>query len=73
MYEETYNEKVLSTWQLQSSPNNSGKVYIPVGGGPTFEYYTKLAHFSVGVDTDVLYIVGWDLSVNPMGYMKYTF
>ena len=23
--------------------------YIPVGGGPTLEYYTQLAHFSVGM------------------------
>jgi hypothetical protein len=72
IHETAYNEKVLPTWGLGDSPNNSG-IYIPVGGGPTFEYYTKLAHFSVGVDADVLYIVGWDLSVNPMGYMKYTF
>lgn len=73
MHEDTYNSKVLPTWGIDTSPNNVGKVYIPVGGGPTFEYYTKLAHFSVGVDADFLYIIGWDLSVNPMGYMKYTF
>lgn len=72
IYETTYNEKVLPTWGLSASPNHNG-IYIPVGGGPTFEYYTKLAHFSVGVDADVLYIINWDLGINPMGYMKYTF
>lgn len=69
----TYETVVVdSTWGLTAAPNH-GKVYIPVGGGPTFEYYTKLAHFSVGADVDVLYIVGWDLGVNPTGYVKYTF
>ena len=63
---------VAQSWGLTASPNHR-KVYIPVGGGPTFEYYTKLAHFSVGADVDVLYVVGWDLGVQPTGYMKYTF
>jgi hypothetical protein len=73
MDEEAYNANIVSSaWGLTASPNHN-KVYIPVGGGPTIEYYTKLAHFSVGLDTDVLYIIGWDLGINPMGYMKYTF
>jgi hypothetical protein len=63
---------VSQSWGLTASPNHR-KVYIPVGGGPTLEYYTKLAHFSVGMDVDVLYVVGWDLGVQPTGYMKYTF
>ena len=63
---------VAQSWGLTAAPNHR-KVYIPVGGGPTLEYYTKLAHFSVGMDLDVLYIVGWDLGVQPTGYMKYTF
>jgi hypothetical protein len=46
----------------------------PLGfGGPTFEYYTKLSHFSVGVDGDVSYAVGFDLGVTATGYLKYTF
>jgi len=46
----------------------------PVGmGGPTFEYYTKLSHFSVGVDADVFYAVGFDLGANITGAIKYTF
>lgn len=63
---------VAQSWGLTAAPNHR-KVYIPVGGGPTMEYYTKLAHFSVGVDVDVMYVVGWDLGIQPTGYMKYTF
>ena len=37
-------------------------------GGPTLEYYTKLSHFSVGVDVDVYYVVGFDLALAPTGY-----
>jgi len=73
MDETTYDTVVVgSTWGLGARPNHGGP-YIPVGGGPTFEYYTKLAHFSVGADVDVLYIIGWDLGINPTGYLKYTF
>ena len=63
---------VAQSWGLTASPNHR-KVYIPVGGGPTIEYYTKLAHFSVETDIDVLYIVGWDLGIQPTAYLKYTF
>lgn len=73
MDENAYNTNIVSSaWGLTASPHHN-KVYIPVGGGPTIEYYTKLAHFSVGVDSDILYIIGWDLAINPMGYLKYTF
>ena len=41
--------------------------------GPTFEYYSKLSHFSVGIDADVFYGIGWDLGINATGYFKYTF
>jgi hypothetical protein len=44
-----------------------------VFAGPTFEYYTKLSHLSVGVDVDVLYGIGWDLGLNATGSLKYTF
>lgn len=42
-------------------------------GGPTAEYYTKLSHFSVGVDIDVFYGLGWDFGLNATGALKYTF
>ncbi|MEC7242665.1 MAG: adventurous gliding motility protein CglE [Myxococcota bacterium] len=41
--------------------------------GPTFEYYSKLSHFSVGIDVDVFYGIGWDLGMNATGYFKDTF
>lgn len=41
--------------------------------GPTLEYYTKLSHFSVGADVDVTYVLGFDLGISPLGYLKYTF
>ena len=73
MHDATFDALVVSqSWGLTETPNHR-KMYIPVGGGPTLEYYTKLAHFSVGADIDVLYIVGWDLGISPTGYLKYTF
>jgi hypothetical protein len=73
MHEATFDTLVVSqSWGLTETPNHR-KVYIPVGGGPTLEYYTKLAHFSVGADIDVLYIIGWDFGISPTGYLKYTF
>ncbi|MFZ5475204.1 MAG: adventurous gliding motility protein CglE [Myxococcota bacterium] len=44
-----------------------------VFAGPTLEYYTKLSHFSVGLDVDVFYGIGWDLGFNGSGALKYTF
>jgi hypothetical protein len=44
-----------------------------VMGGPTIEYYTKLSHFSVGLDVDAFYAIGFDLGANVTGYLKYTF
>jgi hypothetical protein len=41
--------------------------------GPTFEYYTKLSHFSIGLDVNAIYIIGLDLGVSVTGYLKYTF
>lgn len=41
--------------------------------GPTFEYYTKLSHFSLGADVDASYALGFDLGVSASGYLKYTF
>jgi len=42
-------------------------------GGPNFEYYTKLSHFSVGFDADVFYAIGFDLGASVTGALKYTF
>ena len=54
------------------SPVHAGPLPIAVAG-PTLEYYTKLSHFSVGTDVDVLIPIGFDLGLSINGYMKYTF
>jgi hypothetical protein len=44
-----------------------------VMAGPTIEYYTKMSHFSVGVDVDVIYALGFDLGTSATGTIKYSF
>lgn len=63
---------VNSAWGQQPSRAHGGALPMFVAG-PTFEYYTKLSHFSVGVDLDVQYVVNLDLGVAPNAYLKYTF
>jgi hypothetical protein len=41
--------------------------------GPTFEYYTKMSHFSVGVDIDAMYVINFDFGLSMTGVLKYTF
>lgn len=41
--------------------------------GVTLEYYTKLSHFSLGLDIDFVYTIGLDFGLKPTGYLKYTF
>lgn len=66
------NEVVLNEWGGVPAVAHGGP--LPTfGGGPTIEYYTKLSHFSVGADVDVLYILNLDLALTPGGYLKYTF
>jgi len=74
LMDETYyqQEVVLETW----GGNDGGYHDSPhplVMGGPTVEYYTKLSHFSVGLDVDAFYAIGFDLGTNVTGYLKYTF
>ena len=54
-------------------PNVHETPHFPVFAGPTIEYYTKLSHFSVGLDTDFNYTIGWDMGFTATGFMKYTF
>ncbi len=72
MDEQAYVDEVLSDWGI-SDPGYHGKPHVVVQGGPTIEYYTKLSHFSVGLDFDVFYALGFDLGLNSTGYLKYTF
>lgn len=66
-----YETDVLPAFGGEPGLHDSPKPLVMVG--PTFEYYTKLSHFSVGVDVDAFYGIGWDVGVNAAGYLKYTF
>jgi hypothetical protein len=71
MDEKYYNEEVVQTWGYNPTVHSTPH---PMGiGGPTFEYYTKLSHFSVGFDADIFYSVGVDLGTSLTGNLKYTF
>lgn len=73
MDEEYYQSEVVSrAWG--GLDTNYHKEPHPVGmGGLTFEYYTKLAHFSVGLDADFIYAIGFDMGAMTTVYLKYTF
>lgn len=68
---EAYQTEVLSEFGVDPGLHNAFKPMVL--GGPNIEYYTKLAHFSVGLDADVFYGIGWDLGYNVAGNLKYTF
>lgn len=66
-----YASEVVSYWGFEPSVH---KTPHPIFfAGPTFEYYTKLSHFSIGMDVDVGYAIGFDLGMAATGFMKYTF
>ncbi|RME23397.1 MAG: hypothetical protein D6798_13570 [Deltaproteobacteria bacterium] len=67
-----YEDEVLRAWGIED-PGLHGQPHPIVQGGPNLEYYTKLAHFSLGLDADVFYAIGWDLGMSVTGNMKYTF
>lgn len=71
MDSEYYATTVVPLYGGQAGISNA---FVPmVFGGPTLEYYTKLSHFSVGIDVDAAYYIGWSLAVNAAGTLKYTF
>lgn len=56
------------------APLSVHKRVLPVAyAGPTIEYYTKLSHFSLGIDADFIYFIGFDFGVTASAYLKYTF
>ncbi len=67
-----YRDAVGDHWRGQDSGVHARPLPMAFGG-PTLEYYTKLSHFSIGADVDVAYILGMDLNITPVGYLKYTF
>jgi hypothetical protein len=70
--EEVVGDGTSGAW-LGNRPAVHDGPHPVVLGGPTFEYYTKLSHFSMGVDVDVFYAVGFDLGASATGTVKYTF
>lgn len=75
-----YDEEVVGTSQGDGAwggPQNRPTVHSGVKPmiyvGPTFEYYTKLSHFSLGLDVDFVYVIGLDFGLAMTGYFKYTF
>jgi hypothetical protein len=72
MNEQAYREDVVSEWG-GAQPTVHNTPHFPVFAGPTLEYYTKLSHFSIGIDADIAYVIGFDLGINATGFMKYTF
>jgi hypothetical protein len=73
MPEEDYTSVVLAGWPIAADPGYHGKPHPVLMGGPTIEYYTKMSHFSVGVDVDAQYGIGFDLALSATGTLKYTF
>ena len=66
-----YQEKIVPSFGATSIVHQGVKT---VGmGGLTFEYYTKLSHFSIGLDADFIFVVGVGAGANTNGYFKYTF
>jgi hypothetical protein len=70
---DSYTNTVQPAWGGNVSLVNGGPLPL-ILGAPTLEYYTKLSHFSVGVDVEAQYVFTMnDLGLTPSGYMKYTF
>lgn len=59
--------------EIGADPGLHNSIHPYFFGGPTLEYYTKLSHFSVGIDADVSYALNWDLGINGTAFLKYTF
>lgn len=72
MNQQQYELQVLPVWGNQPPNVHSSPLFL-VFGGPTLEYYTKLSHFSVGIDASFSVYVGLDLGIDASGFMKYTF
>ena len=73
MVDEYYQTEVVSkAWHGADGGFHNGPHPL-VRAGPTFEYYTKLAHFSIGADVNFFYALTFDFGADFTGYMKYTF
>jgi len=63
---------VQDTWGGVESPAHT-RPHPTFFAGPTLEYYTKLSHFSIGLDIDVAYQIDFDINLSGVGWFKYTF
>ncbi|MBM76636.1 MAG: hypothetical protein CMK59_14615 [Proteobacteria bacterium] len=74
MQEDAYISDVVDQyWDSNVAIVHEGVKAVGIGG-LTFEYYTKLSHFSVGIDADFMFVTGVNApGGNVSGYMKYTF
>ena len=74
MEPEAYMSDVVDDyWGGNAAVIHSGVKGVGIGG-LSFEYYTKLSHFSVGLDADFMFVTGVNApGGNVGGYMKYTF
>ncbi|TVQ91782.1 MAG: hypothetical protein EA397_09305 [Deltaproteobacteria bacterium] len=68
----SWDNTVVPAWG-GNNPDVHRTPHFPLFAGPTVEYYTKLSHFSIGIDTDFTYAIGFDFGFNATGFMKYTF
>lgn len=66
-----FRDTVEADWNVTTSVHRNPHPIVFLG--PTFEYYTKLSHFSIGADIDASYALGFDLGISAAGYLKYTF
>jgi hypothetical protein len=71
IYPEYYTTDIVP--DIGADPAIHNSIHPFVMAGPTLEYYTKLSHFSVGIDADVFYAFNWDLGINASVALKYTF
>ncbi|MBT3220191.1 MAG: adventurous gliding motility protein CglE, partial [Proteobacteria bacterium] len=72
VHRDSYIDIVVAQHWGGLQPNVHETPHPVVGGGPTIEYYTKLSHFSVGIEVNAFYAIGFDLGIYSSGYLKYT-
>jgi hypothetical protein len=65
---------MVQAWGVANADLQAGPLPLAQLGG-TFEYYTKLSHFSLGADVDGQFVIATApaLGVQATGYLKYTF
>jgi hypothetical protein len=70
--DDVYNGYVANEWGGAQAAMHAGPLPMALVGA-TFEYYTKLSHFSIGADVDAEIVIPHALGFAYTGYLKYTF